>query len=319
MAKPRIFISSTYYDLKYIRGALNNFISSMGYEPILSEKGDIAYQPDKPLDESCYREVENSDMLVLIIGGRYGSESTKNKTNQSKTFNSKYDSITKEELKTAIKEDIPVYIMIERPVFSEYETYLENKDNKTIKYAHVDSVNIFLLIEQILALPRNNPIFQFEKFDDIESWLKEQWAGLFRELLHRIKTQKALSSLGSQVNDLNEISTTLKSYLEQIVTKIIPEQSDKLIEFESNRLVNARISVRIKDTGIYRYLIENGFENNSEDVINALIKSRDIDELIKTLKVLQKQKEPLENLTTKYSREANSDFQKIKNILVEES
>jgi hypothetical protein len=74
MARPRIFVSSTYYDLRHIRSSLELFIESLGYDSILSEKGDIAYLHDTPLDESCYREAASSDMLILIIGGRYGSE-----------------------------------------------------------------------------------------------------------------------------------------------------------------------------------------------------------------------------------------------------
>lgn len=69
MAKPRIFISSTYYDLKHLRSSLENFIESLGFEPVLSEKGDIAYVPDMPIDESCYREARSADVFVLIIGG----------------------------------------------------------------------------------------------------------------------------------------------------------------------------------------------------------------------------------------------------------
>jgi hypothetical protein len=41
MARPRVFISSTYYDLKYIRGGLEAFVKQTGYDPILFEKGDI--------------------------------------------------------------------------------------------------------------------------------------------------------------------------------------------------------------------------------------------------------------------------------------
>jgi hypothetical protein len=36
MAKPRVFVSSTYYDLKHLRSAIEAFIDSLGYEPILS-------------------------------------------------------------------------------------------------------------------------------------------------------------------------------------------------------------------------------------------------------------------------------------------
>jgi hypothetical protein len=37
MAKPRVFISSTFYDLRHVRADLERFIKDMGYEPVLSE------------------------------------------------------------------------------------------------------------------------------------------------------------------------------------------------------------------------------------------------------------------------------------------
>ena len=46
MARPRVFVSSTYYDLKHIRASLDLFIEQLGYESVLSEKGDIAYAHD---------------------------------------------------------------------------------------------------------------------------------------------------------------------------------------------------------------------------------------------------------------------------------
>ena len=72
MAKPRVFISSTYYDLKYIRKDLEVFIDGMGYDSVLFESGDIPFQHELALDESCYQEIQNCHMLILIIGGRYG-------------------------------------------------------------------------------------------------------------------------------------------------------------------------------------------------------------------------------------------------------
>ena len=41
MARPRIFISSTFYDLKHVRYDLENFIRSLGYEPIMNDRGNI--------------------------------------------------------------------------------------------------------------------------------------------------------------------------------------------------------------------------------------------------------------------------------------
>ena len=57
MAKPRIFISSTYYDLRHIRNDLERFVKELGYEPILSERGQIAYGKTEPLEQYCYREI----------------------------------------------------------------------------------------------------------------------------------------------------------------------------------------------------------------------------------------------------------------------
>ena len=37
MAKPRIFISSTFYDLRQIRSEIDLFIETLGYEAIRNE------------------------------------------------------------------------------------------------------------------------------------------------------------------------------------------------------------------------------------------------------------------------------------------
>jgi hypothetical protein len=288
MARPRIFVSSTYYDLKHLRSSLENFIESLGFDAILSEKGDIAYSPDRPLDESCYREVSNADILVIIIGGRYGSEKSETKSTAPRTFFDKYDSITKQEYRSAIDKDIPVYILIEKPVYSDYETFLRNKDNKTISYAHVDSVNIFHLIEEILSQPRNNAIQQFDRYADIEFWLKEQWAGLFRELLTRTSSQKQIASLASQVNELAEINKTLKTYLEEVVSKIAPKEAVELIESETERLKESLELERLQNNAFVDYLRDiygisvKSFrdalikENSPKDFLNHLIPIKNI-------------------------------------------
>ena len=60
MAIPRVFISSTCYDLKYIRGNLLYLVRSLGYEPVLSEEGDVFYDPGKhthDIDQPDYRRI----------------------------------------------------------------------------------------------------------------------------------------------------------------------------------------------------------------------------------------------------------------------
>jgi hypothetical protein len=71
--KPRVFVSSTYYDLKYIRNDLEHFIQEYCFDPVLFESGDVTFKYGEKIDESCYREIGNCQIVVLIIGGRYGA------------------------------------------------------------------------------------------------------------------------------------------------------------------------------------------------------------------------------------------------------
>ena len=67
MARTRVFISSTYYDLKYVRDDIERFVLELGYEPVRHETGNIPYTKDAPLEESAYREASLSDIIVTII------------------------------------------------------------------------------------------------------------------------------------------------------------------------------------------------------------------------------------------------------------
>lgn len=276
MARTRVFISSTYYDLKYVRSALEIFILSLGYEAVLSESGAIAYSPDVPLDESCYREVTNVDMFVLIIGGRYGAEASgesnqKARSPDENSFYARYESITKKEYQAAIESGIPIYILIERSVNAEYYTFLKNKKNDNIQYAHVDSVNIFHFIDSVLSQARNNPKQTFDRYADIENWLREQWAGLFHDMLSRRSSQKQISSIADQVVQLSEANDTMKRYLEQLLIKVLPEKADKFIEDEATRTRELR-QQRLLGNAFARSLLDAGLslEEISVAILSAV-------------------------------------------------
>ncbi|WP_440954998.1 DUF4062 domain-containing protein [Methanosarcina sp. Mfa9] len=279
MARPRVFVSSTYYDLKYIRSSLENFIYSLGFEPILHEKGQIPYSSEDFLDESCYKEVENADIFIIIIGGRYGSEKSGSKEKKEKQFFDRYDSITMQEYRKAVERGIPTYILIEKSVYSEFETFLKNKNNESINYAHVDSVNIFNSIENILS--QTKPIHQFDRYSDIEAWLKEQWAGLFRDLINQRSKQIQIDSLASQVDSLTELNETLRKYLEEVVPKISPESKD-LISNESMRLKNFEQDKKIANTLLYSFV--RGYGVLVDDLKDALLKSKSFDDFIEKIR-----------------------------------
>jgi hypothetical protein len=128
-------------------------------------------------------------------------------------------------------------MLVEKAVFMDYETFQKNRDNTDIDYAHVDSVNVFQLLDKIVNQHRNNPMYQFEKYIEIEEWLREQWAGLFQEVISRRREQKELASLSERVIELSSLNSTLKTYLEAIISKVSPEQETKeLIQSEQDRL-----------------------------------------------------------------------------------
>ncbi|HEY0017681.1 MAG TPA: DUF4062 domain-containing protein [Longimicrobium sp.] len=264
MARPRVFVSSTYYDLRYVRSSLELFIGSLGFDAVLSETGGVAYAPDRALDESCYREVQNCDLYVLIVGGRYGSEISSSRTETTREFFDHYESVTRTEYRAALEKDIPVYILIERAVYAEYHTFQRNRDNGNIKYAHVDSINVFHFLDELLNQPRNNPVQSFDRYAEIEAWLREQWAGLFQELLYRMSGQQQLRSLAAQVSELSEVNKTLRRYLEEMLVRITPEQQGvAIVEDETKRLEEAQLEARLQATPFFEFTTRNGVPADS--------------------------------------------------------
>ena len=72
MANLKVFISSTCYDLSVVRSQLRNFLLEMGYEPVMSDYSDILFDPRLHTHTSCVQEVSACDIVVMIIGSRFG-------------------------------------------------------------------------------------------------------------------------------------------------------------------------------------------------------------------------------------------------------
>jgi hypothetical protein len=205
MARPRIFISSTYFDLKNVRADLEYFVRERGYDPVLHERGSVPYGKSEALERYCYKEIESCDILVSIVGGRFGSGAE----------DSSY-SISQVELKVALELSKQVYVFVEREVYHEYKTYEKNKDSK-INWSSVDSVKIFNFLDEIYSLKSNNPVQPFETSFDITSNLKEQWAGLFQRFL----SQSSAEAHSNMFLDLRQSLETARS-----LTEIIAAQAE---------------------------------------------------------------------------------------------
>jgi len=204
MAALRVFVSSTYYDLQHVRNDLHVFLKSMGYEPIMHDKGSIPYTQNVPLEQSCYDELSTCDVVVCIIGNKYGTESMAGNY-----------SITMEELKNAIKTRKKVYTYVIKDVFIENSTYEKNKETGTFKPAFADNIKIHEFISELKETVRNHPILPFEAVTEVIENLKSQFSGLFQRLL----TQETSATESKTFYDLqataDEIKTLIQSFSEQ--------------------------------------------------------------------------------------------------------
>jgi hypothetical protein len=228
--KLKIFVSSTCYDLSIIRSQLKSFIENMGYEAVLSEYNDIFYNPQDHTHESCVKEVTSADVVILIIGSRFGGKgipSLKNlidfkalSTESLKTRildNQDKLSVTQHEIFKAIESDIPVYCFVEESVWHDHRVYEENKENdaviKDMKFPSIEKNDsapfIFEFINFMRARTHNNAMFPFGKLEDIESCLLKQWSNLFQSLLSQSKSKseasKQMNQIAEQLNDMKAL------------------------------------------------------------------------------------------------------------------
>ncbi len=208
MATPRIFVSSTCYDLQEIRFQLRNFISDFGYDAVMSEFDDIFYGYDKHVQDSCLDEISKCQLFVLVIGNNYGSF-----YHQEKQEAKIPDSVTLREFRKALETKIPKHIFVNKYVDYDYKNYKRALDKETLIHFRQNNVPddktgevkaqikkdfdktfffpfesykyIFYFLEIVYELKENNAINTFETFIDVKDSLRKQWAGFMYESLTR--------------------------------------------------------------------------------------------------------------------------------------
>lgn len=231
--KPRIFISSTFYDLKYIREDLANFVRSYGYEPVLFEDGDIGYTPGKALDSSCYESMKNSDMVILIIGGEYGSAASGEKKDEFK----EYMSVTRNEFRTAVEMGIPVFTMIDKKVMAEYGVYDANyekieNENSEMAFPATKNINVFRFIKEIKGIV-TLPIQEFERSADIKGFMSKQWADMFKNYLSFLRSEKENRKIENSVNEMKALIQKMDIMLDSVGKNVLlkenPEEYEEII------------------------------------------------------------------------------------------
>ena len=186
MPSPRVFISSTYVDLVDARSVVEHYFRELLYEPIAFERGGMHFDHTKPLDISGYEAVKDCDLMILIIGGRYGTPSSKQLNPHNK---SNFNSITKTEYLEALSAGIPIFTFIKQNVYNEFFTFINQpkKQRKNFIPKFVDNVLVFQLVKEIRDFKTNNLIIEYESVSEILQYLKKATANLVHDA---IKTRK---------------------------------------------------------------------------------------------------------------------------------
>lgn len=230
MARLRIFVSSTCYDLDILRSELRPFISGMGFEPVMSEYSDVLFDPRSHTHTSCLKEVQSCDVVVLIIGSRFGGTAVPSafadldfslleqlSTKPSAIEAPEKLSITQIEVLKAIEQSIPVYAFVDERVLHDHLVYEKNKDKKDV-IDHIDFPSIqkresakyiFEFINYLSHRETNNSITGFTRLDEIRLHLASQWSHLFQRLLFESRTKahnaRRYRDFSEQLEDLKAV------------------------------------------------------------------------------------------------------------------
>ncbi len=250
MAAPRVFVSSTYYDLRHVRDDIDIFLKGLGYVPVMHDKGNVTYtQGDVSLEQACYNELATCDIVVCIIGGKFGTQSS------GSDF-----SITMEELQEAIHKRKIIYIYILKDVYAENFTYMANKDTGSFNPYHVDDIRVHEFIVKIKNALKNAPILPFDSVSDITSNLRQQFAGMFQHLLTKESTATEIKTY----YDLQDATSRIK----KLIANLSEEQIDFFQKFNSCILaVSFPLRYLLEKLGINNFKI---FAPNKEAVFEFL-------------------------------------------------
>jgi hypothetical protein len=235
MAAPRVFVSSTCHDLHEVRSNLRQFIESFGFEPVMSDYGDVFYPHDQHVQDGCLHEIESCQMMVLVVGNNYGT--IYHGTDKRREHP---ESVTLKEFQKALSVAIPKYAFLNKFLHHDYTNYRKFLDAALAEHfgktdvppERVDEVTRqvrgefdsgyhfpqshyrygFHFLDIIVRQTTNNAIFPFEEFAEIQEQLRKQWAGYVYEQLTTGKTVPSRA--------LEEVASSL-ARIEQLVTGIL--------------------------------------------------------------------------------------------------
>jgi hypothetical protein len=191
--------------LSQVRLDLKAAIEGLGLEPIISENFAFPVDPNIDVITNCLKVVKDrADIFVLILGGRYGSETESGR------------SITNLEYLEAKAKGVPVYVFVTKSVLDVLPVW---KKNLTGDFSDVvDTTKVFAFVEEVRTA-KDHWLFSFDNAGQIIETLRKQLAYLFmdalliRERVRDLNLPPSLSQLsGPSLRLLMERSTAWEHF-----------------------------------------------------------------------------------------------------------
>lgn len=167
---PNVFVSSTMYDLGDLRARLRDFIEGLGWKPVMSEHDPFPIDANESTVQNSLRNVrENTDIIVMIVGARYGSVDPG--TDKS---------VTNLEFLEAQAIGAPSYVFVDRDVLAQMSVWQSNPDGDFTGI--VDTPRVFEFIDSFYS-SGEVWTFPFSTADEIVDTLRQQFAYLAQDAL----------------------------------------------------------------------------------------------------------------------------------------
>jgi hypothetical protein len=156
--------------------------------PVLSEFPSFPVDPNLNPIENCQACVkEKADIFVLVVGGRYGSETENGK------------SVTNLEYLEAKAKGIPCYVFVQESTRTALSAWQKNRSGDFSGI--VDSSKLFEFVESLYD-SKEKWVFQFESESNIIETLRMQLAYLFMDAL-TIRSKVLRCDLTTALQDLS--------------------------------------------------------------------------------------------------------------------
>jgi|GEM_PF-2404360 len=267
---PNIFISSTIQDLGHLRDSIRDTIIDIGYNPIMSEYGEIGFLPTDSAEDSCYLALRDCQLAVIIVGKRYGSISKNG------------FSVTHNEFRTSRKRKVPVIFLVNEEVLSYKKIYEANGNNDDLTFPNMENpAKLFQLIREFSDSEINNGLVTFSSVQSAKNNLKKQLAHIFGELI-----KKQFDPVQGEIKDILSEITTLRHMLlknEQEIAKQFASAFRFLLNEENKYLksiaekvcdsLDEAVPKLLSSDSLHQFLNNNGVNirvMNSEEAFREL-------------------------------------------------